>query len=540
MIRSVQALLPALLLLVFAVPFFAQDNSNNNTTGTIRGTVIDTKTSHPLAGARVRLVGRGSGGAKSATTNADGAFVFSGIAPGRYAVNASQEGYSSGSRGSNYSGRSGSAIAVGAGQSIDDVVIRLAPAGMIAGRVTNERDNPMPKVFVEAVRRSYRDGQLSLTGARSAFTDDHGEFRISGLAPGTYCLKVTKPRNWENGRVPSLVYVPVFYPSVVDPAQAQTVELHPGEELSGIQFTLTPVNAVHVKGKIATSNGKPVEAANVTLSQFGSNGYVREDQSTGSGKFDIAGVPAGSYTLDAQWSADIDSARLLTGRATLSVGDTDVVAPDIVLYPGATVSGRVVVEGDRKVLMPRSASLIPLGGAGGYASTSVQADGSFVFQDVPQGNYRIRLTPLPGGYYVNPDTDAGKRLATVAVNHGQATVEVRLTHGAGQIQGVIYQDSDKRVPAASATVVLLPDSEQPTAGDNYRVVTSDRSGRFMIQSVAPGDYSLVALEDVERDGLTDPDQLREFKNIGQSVRVETGGSLDLQVPLAVPAGSSIQ
>ena len=71
-------------------------------------------------------------------------------------------------------------------------------------------------------------------------------------------------------------------------------------------------------------------------------------------------------------------------------------------------------------------------------------------------------------------------------------------------------------------------------------MTSDRSGRFTIQSVAPGDYSLVALQDVERDGLTDPDQLREFKNIGQTVRVETGASLDLQVPLTAPAGSSGQ
>jgi uncharacterized surface anchored protein len=170
----------------------------------------------------------------------------------------------------------------------------------------------------------------------------------------------------------------------------------------------------------------------------------------------------------------------------------------------------------------------------------VDPDGSFVFQDVPQGNYRIRLTPLPGGYYVKSDTDAEDRSATVSVSHGQATVEVHLTHGAGRIQGVIYQDSEKQLPAASATVILVPDSEQPTAGDNYRVVTSDRSGRFTIQSIAPGDYSLVALQDFERDGLSDPDQLREFKDIGQTVRVETGASLDLQVPLTAPAGTSSQ
>ena len=328
--------------------------------------------------------------------------------------------------------------------------------------------------------------------------------------------------------------MPVFYPDVTDPAQAQTVELHPGEELSGIKFTLAPVHAVSVKGRIATSNSAPTNGAYVTLSQFGSNGYVNEAQSDKSGMFVIAGVPAGSYTLEVQWSADEESESPLTGRTSVSVGDADVVVPDVMVYPAAKVLGRVVVEEERKISMPRSASLIPLaGGEGALASATVQPDGSFEFPDVPQGKYRIRLAGLPSGYYVRPEAD--ETASAIVVSHGQATAaEVHLDHGAGQIQGVIYEDSDRQIPAVSARVILLPDSGRRGESDGYRMVTTDRTGRFMITSVPPGEYSLLALEDADREAFGDPDLMREYQDALHAVRVETGATLDLQLTLAIP------
>src|SRR5581483_1957177 len=86
------------LLLVLALPVFAQNASDSATMGTISGTVIDSKTSAPISGASVQLLSRGATGSKSATTNADGAFIFRELAPGRYGLNASHEGYSSGPR----------------------------------------------------------------------------------------------------------------------------------------------------------------------------------------------------------------------------------------------------------------------------------------------------------------------------------------------------------------------------------------------------------------------------------------------------------
>ena len=61
----------------------------SSTTGVLRGVVVDPAI-RPVAGASVTVSGPGSG---TATTNADGLFGFSGLAPGTYFVRAAKAGF---------------------------------------------------------------------------------------------------------------------------------------------------------------------------------------------------------------------------------------------------------------------------------------------------------------------------------------------------------------------------------------------------------------------------------------------------------------
>ncbi len=434
-----------------------------------------------------------------------------------------------------YRSGSGSWVAVGAGQTVDDVVIRLAPTGSIAGKITNEHEEPMAQIFVQAMKRSSRDGQLVLISAHSSFTDENGEFRIEGLTPGTYCVKATKARATEKP-TPSMVYVPLFYPDAIDPAQAQPIELRPGEELNGIRLTMTKVRSFHVKGRVLTANGAPAKAANVTLSQFGSNGYSIDAETLSSGKFDIAGVPSGTYTVQAQWSPDEQSEEVAMGSSTVTVGETDVIAPDVTVYPGATIPGHLVLPDESKAsqLKLGMVSLSPLPGSGGGGGTaSVQPDGSFTFHDVAEGRYHLRMTSLPAGYFSTAGQDE------VVVSHGHSgPVEIHLESGAGQIQGVIYKDEDKQVPADAAVVLLIPDSNGKLNSEEFRMANADRSGRFSLQSVPPGSYLILAFETMDRDSLTDPDAMRGYADAGQTVHVDKGSSLDLQLTLTASSSSA--
>ncbi|MGA2101430.1 MAG: carboxypeptidase regulatory-like domain-containing protein [Candidatus Sulfotelmatobacter sp.] len=532
----------AFLLLSVAIPSFPQQQTGN--TGSIRGTVIDAKTSQPLNAATVSLQNaQASGGWNSATTAADGTFLFQGLLPGSYRLSASRNGYVSSARGGgprNGARNPGTTVSLSAGQSLDDVVLRLMPTGVITGHITNERDEPMPGVLVQSMKANFRNGHREFTDARTGFTDDRGEFRIWGLAPGQYYLKAINPRSVERGPTPTQVYVPIFYPGVADPAQAQAIELHPGEELSGINLSLSAFRAVHVRGRVLTSNGTPAKGADVTLSQFAGDGYSLEVESDPAGKFDLTAVPPGSYTIVAQSSDNSMSGHLQMGRANISVGETPVDAPDLVLFPGAIVSGHVRIDGDRKVALPRSfASLKPL-----YAdatatvdSVAVQPDGSFTFHDVPEGEYGLTVSPLPDGYYVRTGRDAAS--AGILVSHGHAPpAEIRIGPGAVRLQGTVYKDSDNQQVAASVTVALVPDATRRSNGEYYRVATTDQSGAFVLANIPPGDYSLFAMENIDRNAFMDPAFLQRYEGAGKSIHIEEGTNQNLQLQLTADAEDS--
>src|ERR1700733_132074 len=517
MIRCCSFLLA--LLLVSFVPSFAQDQSGN--TGSIHGTVDDPKTSQPLAGATVSLQnfqqsGRPAGMNSATTTAADGSFLFRNLLPGSYRVSATHNGYVSSARRPRAGAQSpGSAVSLTAGQTVDDVVVRLMPTGVITGHITNERDEPMPGVLVQTMKASYGSGHREFSDARTGFTDDRGEFRVWGLAPGQYFLKATNPRFTERGPIPNQVYVPIFYPGVVDPAQSQSIELHPGEELSGINLSLPAQRTVHVKGRVLTSNGVPAKGSDVTLSQFAGDGYSLEVETDPAGRFDLAAVPPGPYSIVSQSSDNSMSGHLQMGRASIPVGDTPVDVPDLVLFPGATISGHLRIEGDRKVTLPRTmASLKPVS-----ADASAGVDSAAV---------------QPDGYYVKSTRDTPA--AAILVSHGHAPpAEVHIGPGAVRIQGTVYKDSDNQQVAPSVTVALVPDATRRSNEEYYRVAISNQSGQFTLANVPPGDYSLFAFENVDRETVMDPTFLQRYEGAGKSLHIEEGANQNLQLQLTADA-----
>ncbi len=70
------------------------------------------------------------------------------------------------------------------------------------------------------------------------------------------------------------------------------------------------------------------------------------------------------------------------------------------------------------------------------------------------------------------------------------------------------------------------------------MANADRSGRFSLQSVPPGSYLILAFETMDRDSLTDPDAMRGYADAGQTVHVDKGSSLDLQLTLTASSSSA--
>jgi protocatechuate 3,4-dioxygenase beta subunit len=541
------------LLAVVAARVLVFPNVNGQTSGdsqnscSLHGTVVDSKTRQPVRGAEVILRGGGLGSAGSwvsgmgnrsepaaAISDSEGHFAFDNLAPGRYRVTASRNGYVG--RGPR-PGAGLNIITLSTGQQSSEVVVRLTPSAVLAGRVTSEGDEPLPNVSVEAMRYTYQNERRQLTEVGTSTTDDRGEYRIWGLPPGKYYIRATHPRG-QAARAGGLVYVPIFYPGVTDPSRTQPVDLHPGDEATGIDLNFVSMHSVRVSGRVLNPNSQPEKGAQISL--VGGSGSFTftagQASSDAKGAFEIRGVPPGSYTLIAEQFGTSEGDKVMRGRTPIEVSDTNITDAEVVTGPGSTVSGHVRMEGKSpadlaklSVILDPLDDMASLGFAPDVTNVRVLADGTFQFHDVPEGTYRINVIALPSGYYLKPggEGDPVETGVKVARNHS-ATVDLTLSAGAGRVSGTVTQD-DQAFP--SATVVLVPDPPRRAEPRFYRQAVTDSSGHFNISDVTPGNYKLFAWEEIDRGMYFDPDFLQSYEDSGKAVSVEEGSAVNVELNL---------
>jgi hypothetical protein len=101
----------------------------------------------------------------------------------------------------------------------------------------------------------------------------------------------------------------------------------------------------------------------------------------------------------------------------------------------------------------------------------------------------------------------------------------------GQLEGVVT--NDKAEPCDSVTVALIPPGAHRSR-PFYKFPTTDTSGKFTINGIAPGTYKLLAWDKVDNNAVMyDPDFLRSYESAAQTVEVLPGDkkSIDLKLPL---------
>ena len=126
------------------------------------------------------------------------------------------------------------------------------------------------------------------------------------------------------------------------------------------------------------------------------------------------------------------------------------------------------------------------------------ADGSFTVDSIPPGNFRVLLQQMPPDGYMKSmrmgSTDVlndGLRISSTT----DTLLEIVIGANAGRIEGSVVDA--RGAPLSNRTVVLVPDVRLRQRNDLYRDVSSDITGSFQMQGLAPGDYKLFAWENVE-------------------------------------------
>jgi hypothetical protein len=556
--RARQLAVPVVLIAFLAPSLRAQNSATPKEPGTIAGIVIDALSQRPLKGADVRLrglpsdSGTASGSQLSpASTDANGRFVFDSVASGRYVVMVSCDGYVS-NRGDSFRQR-GELVSLAPGQHLSDIVIRLSPDGTIAGHITNEAGKALRGVAVLAMKSSYPHGMRELHDVASSATNDAGEYRITTLAPGKYYIRAKPPASLKAKPGSDNAYVPLYYPAANDQSHSVALVLRAGEELVGIDMTLAPVHTVHIRGTVINGrNLLPSQEAEVTLlSDQGETIFLpgRNFAVGGQANFDFPGVPPGSYVLVAQQSGSVREPKTMWGRTSIEVKDSNLDHVEVMVGAGVDVTGRIRVESDSAEDLTKG---IPYQGMQGILelqepsslaaltpdidTTTVSADGTFIFREVPEGSYRIRFASIPDGYFLKSSAaDVPETSIAVGRGHSPAFVELVLSPGAGQIDGTVMSD-DQSFPGAS--VVLVPDGKDRGQPSAYQRAVTDQSGRFAMRNVVPGDYTIFSWEQIDRGAYFDPEFLARYEDRGKAVHVEEGGHLSVKLDL-IPAAETV-
>ena len=472
-------LTPAWLALVFVTSAWAQAPSRNPPTKppaeecSVSGMVVKLAGSEPLKTATVQLQNLEDRlQSHSTVTDVGGRFQLKGINAGRYQLSVSRNGFVTQAYGQRKPGDPGAILTLRPGQNLNDLLFRLIPSAVIAGRVINEEGDPLPWVQVSALREVYSHGKKGLDSETTVPTNDLGEYRLFDLRPGRYFIRADyKPNERVIGRgeiertgsADQRGYVPMYYPGSPDPARAVALTVKAGEEIPSVEIPVRRVPAFVVRGRIYNLvSRRSAISYSVTLAPRESSQWVSLPQrdvlaDAPDGSFVIPDVLPGPYTLMAFWA---EEGRRYQAVQNIDVGNADLEGASLVIAPGSTLSGHITWEG--KPALDADALIIFLREADGSYGYSYRArtstTGLFTLSDVFDGRYRLAI----GGQSKDSYLKAVRYGATEALENAfavfrgtNAPLEVIVSSRGARIQGTV--SDTENLPVAGVWVVLIPD-----------------------------------------------------------------------------------
>ena len=248
------------LLLVGAIVVAGQEPNPNPQKSNLKpsdlcsvaGVVVKSTTGEGIKRVMVQLIPLAGGRQVYSTfTENNGYFIFRDITPGRYAINASGNGFRQQASGKGKGNTQAGILDLAPGKNVSGIAFRLLPPGVISGTVYDENGEPVTSAQVQVLRVRGSGTRRQIGGAGTQQTNDLGEYRIWGLEAGQYLVAATyQPPQINAGQQLDDVYLPSFYPSTADTSQATVVEVQPGAEVSGIDVDLRQAHAVMVRGRV--------------------------------------------------------------------------------------------------------------------------------------------------------------------------------------------------------------------------------------------------------------------------------------------------
>jgi hypothetical protein len=489
-------------------------------TYTLTGTVLNSVTGDPIPRALVQV------GERMRLTDSQGRFEFEGFAAGTYVISAQKPGFFPESE---ISGGFSLPLTAIAGRESLPTMVKLVPEGIIFGHIRDEDGEPLEGVAVGVQGWRIFDGRRQPQQFGGQITDEDGYFRIFGLVPGTFYLSATAPANrggilLQPGRVAREGYPPTYYPGVRERSAATPIRLSAGQSVQA-DFALRRIPTFRVSGQLAGYPGIRLHMLQISdVSDPKATVAVRLDHGTGT--FIAPAVPAGSYRIQAM--ANDETGRSLVGEVTVNV-NADVAGVVVAVAPAVSIPIVVNTEFLNSSPANRSDTLtVRLDMADGqsalrpdYLSRPEESNGQhgLVVASVSPGRYYVEVL-RSGTWYVqsmvNGSTDLFSEPLTVSSGTQMAPIQVVLRDDPATLAGEVRSDG-----AAVAGIVLALMTDAPLRKPS--VVLAGAQGAFRFDDLAPGNYVVLAFDNIAGLEYANRDALRDYLSRGTQI---TLGSKD--------------
>jgi len=455
---------------------------------TISGTVYLSDNVTPVAGAEVTVYKKHDMRFQTASwvakTDEAGKYSISGLQTGGYLLKAAKQGYSSEYYKDAASRSEADTVVVVAPQEKNSIDFTLAQTNAITGVITSKATGePIADAWIAV----YNQSTISARHIRAmgkVKSDSKGAYAIS-VEPGSYLVAAE-----------ATGYGSQWFDKVSTIDSATVVVVKTGEH-STANFVLGGWGSV---SGIVVDEKTAVPIAKATIHAYNDVKGIGQKRSftavsAGDGTFSFAGLPSGSYVVDAQASGyvkeywqeadSLRNAKLLTVKSGVQVKDIRFT-----LGTGGAIQGKVTDAGDHAAITD---VLIEVQSARNRTKLSGHTDaaGNYVINGLKTGSYIV--TASISGYISQwyDSVSTAKTATKVQVVAPKATENIdfaltKIESMPRSISGLVVDDSTG-LPLENVVVKAIPVNSQ---NQSKKALTAS-DGTYALRGLASGSYILL-------------------------------------------------
>jgi hypothetical protein len=532
---------PMFLLLLLTAPIIHQTSAaqnQNQFSSTLRARVTDDLSREGVSTVRITVTGTNISQPLVATTDADGNLQINGLTGGRYSLAIDKAGYFP---------QTFPDIVVGSFEtgnqptSLGD--LNITAQRNASGTVKWTDGEPVTNAIVHVM--SFRGGAYSRAPfVNTVQTNERGEFKVEGLRARRYMLfAFQRPQVVAPGTAVR-VALPVFYPGVERPENAQMLDMRTMREAGGLSLVMKEERGVSIEGKVTSDTLMPGVPAQLGLIIPGIPTPFMVGTETRVGEaFRLYPVPPGSYLLFARGinppppppagtTATANTVQTPLEPAVTAIPvvvnrDTPIRDLTVNLPPPTVLEGKVeleeAVEGQPSRIVPGTAVsfffewLPKMESNYGFVTGGVNANGEFRLPGAVRGQAYITGPGSNFGSAYLASLKQGQKdllVGALPVVAGGDPMHVLLKRDGGRIGGKVRDGANT---PWRAFVVVAPRDRRIEF--SFRTAFTMSDGTFQIGNIPPGEYDIFAFDRNDEDIYYSGEFLQRYAVGGTRINV---------------------